>query len=89
MNNNETSVGGIICFTMFCVFFVMHYGKAALDGIFKRKMRFYGFTSWDFSKQYELEGKNALLVGTILFVLSLACAIFFFNTAWNQITKMQ
>lgn len=68
MADDSLTIFGILFFMAYSVFFVMHYGKAALDGIFKKEMQFYGLTSWDFSKQHRLQG-NAALVGGIFFTI--------------------
>jgi len=47
--------------TVIVAFYVWHYGRAGINGILKRKMRFRGLTSWQFSKFYELEGDAALI----------------------------
>lgn len=73
--------------TIIVVLMVAHYGRAGLNGIRYRKMRYRGLTSWQFFRFYELEGDAALIGGVFFILMSFACIASWAVTLFRVLSK--
>ncbi len=53
----------------------LHYGKAGLDGIRKRRMSYMALQTWEHGKLIHVEGETALYLGWFFLIVSLPCIL--------------
>lgn len=73
--------------TVIVVLIVAHYGRAGLNGIFYRKMRYRGLVSWQFHKFYELQGDAALVGGIFFVAMYFVCVVSWLASMFNLLLK--
>lgn len=76
---------GLVSFiivTIIIGYLVARYGRPAIQGIVRRKMKTPGLVSFNADKYYELEGLGAFLMGLVLLMFCLFLVVFWINSAY-------
>lgn len=83
---SENPVNFVII-TLIIGYLVIRYGKPALNGVLRKRMRTPGLVSFNADKYYELDGLGALFMGITLLVFCTCLVLFWLNFTYSYFFK--